>query len=656
MTFLFLLCSINYCDSLASSGQQNQVFPNQKTTVVKPEDSKNQPKFEFENRLQIPELYEGDWIDGKRTFRLTVKNSFKEFLRGKLTPTAGINGPYLGPTLKMNRGDKVEISVLNKLQETTTMHWHGMHVPAKMDGTPHQQIESGKQWIAKFPVDQQAATLWYHPHPHKRTGPQVHSGLAGLLIVDDRSSTQQPLPKDYGVDDIPIILQDRKFDQNGQFVVPKKAKHLGDRVLVNGTLNPFLEVAPKKVRFRILNGSNSRVFYVGFEDERTFLQIATDGGLLNRPVSKKRIILGAGERAEILVDFSDRKDAVLRSYSEYRPKRLAAMKKNGVHLGDFKLLRISPLKDIAPPTDSEKILTHATKLNEIERIPKTKSTVVRKMQMGIKKEATGPQDTTSGANRLADTPKLTISPGEKIENANERINFKEMDMHRVDERVLLGSTEMWVLTNDSNRAHPFHIHLVQFQIYEKNGSKPAGADLGWKDTVLVEPGDEIKIIMKFDKYSDPQTPYMYHCHILEHEDQGMMGQFLIVKKPDALKLFRNQPTVAVFIAGLNCKHCLEQIRLFDKNLKKSGVNFVVIAPEFVSKEKAKQITDAPIIGDPKKDLAGWFGLLHLGPAHGTLIVDNHGEVVWSDTNDEPYMNIDRILHRVKKLEKNRPSN
>ena len=192
---------------------------------------------DFSNELFIPPLDEGEMVNGTRRFRLVVATSEKQFLPGRKTQTAGINGPYLGPTLRMRRGDKVSLTVENQLDQVTTMHWHGMHVPAKMDGTPHQEIGSGDSWTASFPVDQQAATLWYHPHPHGNTGPQVYSGLAGQLWIDDKGTESLDLPRTYGVDDIPLIIQDRNLTRNNQFRLPGGVG-LGTTILINGTLDP----------------------------------------------------------------------------------------------------------------------------------------------------------------------------------------------------------------------------------------------------------------------------------------------------------------------------------------------------------------------------------------------------------------------------------
>ena len=268
----------------------------------------------FENKLLIPDQLFGTVVDGRRQFDLTVAEGSREFLPGKKTPTAGINGPFLGPTLRLRRGEDVDLIVQNNLDEMTTMHWHGMHVPARMDGTPHQKIEPGESWTASFQVDQQAAPLWYHPHPHGNTGRHVYRGVTGLMWIDDDNSDVLDLPKTYGVDDIPLVIQDRLFDDDGAFrFALNQGAVYGNTMLINGTWSPFLQVESRRVRFRLLNGSNARIYYIGVDDNRVFHQIATDGGFLETPLQTNRVILAPGERAEILVDFSDGAEVVLKA-------------------------------------------------------------------------------------------------------------------------------------------------------------------------------------------------------------------------------------------------------------------------------------------------------------------------------------------------------
>ena len=466
----------------------------------------------FENKLLIPDQLFGTVVDGRRQFDLTVAAGSREFLPGKQTPTAGVNGPFLGPTLRLRRGEDVDLIVRNNLDEMTTMHWHGMHVPARMDGTPHQKIEPGESWTASFQVDQQAAPLWYHPHPHGNTGRHVYRGVTGLLWIDDDNSDALDLPKTYGVDDIPLVIQDRLFDDDGafRFAVNQGAVY-GNTMLINGTWSPFLQVESRRIRFRLLNGSNARIYYIGFGDSRVFHQIATDGGFLETPLQTNRVILAPGERAEILVDFSDGAEVVLKSYPEAGWLETIESFFGGIGTGNLELLKIVP----RPATRTSHALPE--RLNTIARIDASRAAKTRPMVLG------GPIQGGQGGRFAQGGP----GPGPPI-------NGKTMDMGRIDEVVRLGDIEIWEVDNRGGQAHPFHVHLVQFQILDRNGQPPTDAELGWKDTVLVPAGDIVRIIMPFERYADPEVPYMYHCHIMEHEDNGMMGQFLVVEEPEQL--------------------------------------------------------------------------------------------------------------------------
>ena len=478
----------------------------------------------FENELQIPDQVFGAVVDGRRQFHLTVAEGTREFLPGKQTPTAGVNGPYLGPTVRLRRGELVDLVVHNNLDEGTTMHWHGMHVPARMDGTPHQMIEPGASWTASFQVNQQAAPLWYHPHPHGRTGRQVYRGVSGLMWIDDANSEALDLPRTYGVDDIPLVIQDRQFDDDGAFrFALNQGAVYGDTMLINGTWNPFLNVEARLIRFRLLNGSNARIYYIGFDDDRRFHQIGTDGGFLETPLHTNRVVLAPGERAEILVDFSDGAELVLKSYPEAGLLETIESYLGGIGTGNLQLLKILPRTAKSP--------THAIqeRLNSVPRIDPGTAAKTRPMVLaGPIQGGRGGRCGGRGRGR---------GQGQGLP-----INGKLMDMSRIDEVVRLGDVEIWEVTNRGGQPHPFHVHLVQFQILDRNGEPPVGAELGWKDTVLVPPGDLVRIIMPFERYADPEVPYMYHCHIMEHEDNGMMGQFLVVDGPEQLSWHaRNEP-------------------------------------------------------------------------------------------------------------------
>ena len=235
--------------------------------------------------LPIPPLLE----TRNGVYRLHVKEGFKKFFSQSLTKTYGINGDFLGPTLRFKTGEQVRLHVKNELSEDVTLHWHGMEVAGKSDGGPHQVVKPKETWVTGFQVAQPASMCWYHPHTMHKTGEQVYKGLAGLIYIEDEEEAALPLPREYGVDDIPVVLQDRRFDARGQFMY---VRSMHDRMmglqcnvfLANGEIQPYLEVEPKPLRLRILNGANARIFQLGFDKDVSVAQIAGDSSLLPTPV------------------------------------------------------------------------------------------------------------------------------------------------------------------------------------------------------------------------------------------------------------------------------------------------------------------------------------------------------------------------------------
>jgi len=449
--------------------------------------------------LPIPERLEGS------LFNLDMRPGEREFLPGLSAPTKGYNGDYLGPTLVVRSGSDVTINVTNNIGVTTTTHWHGMHVPAVMDGGPHQRIEPGETWTASFPVLNRAATYWYHPHPHAQlsqgiifdpasTGYQVYEGLAGLLIVEDAMSDMLPLPRSYGQDDIPLILQDRRFNADGSLMhfpsdfnaATDPALRKGGHFLVNGAEGPVVDVGAQVVRLRILNASNARVYNLGFSDNRTFYQIVSDGGFLSAPVPLSRLILAPAERAEILVDLGadEGQTVTLRSFNggngtTFVPRPL----QDSWDTADFDLLAIR-----VGSATADAVRTLPGALLAVARIPESEAL-----------NAGSPRQFELAANPFG-------------------INGKRMDMAIIDQRIRLGDTEVWEITNPNTQAHPFHVHGDSFQILSRDGAPPPEHELGWKDVVLVRPFETVRIIKRFHDHADPVNPYMFHCHILEHED------------------------------------------------------------------------------------------------------------------------------------------
>lgn len=455
-------------------------------------DQSNVGELAFENRLAIPELLEPT-IDeqGRKVFDLEFMAGETEFLPGKQTDTWGLNGTYLGPTLRASQGDEVLINVTNGVDETTTLHWHGMHLPAEMDGGPHQMIAPGDTWSPTWTIDQPAATLWYHPHIHGATAEHVYRGAAGMFLLDDPELQALDLPDTYGVDDIPLIVQDKNFNGDGSLNYGEKflgsVGVLGDTILANGTYSPYFEATTELVRFRVLNASNARVYNLGFTDDREYALIGTDSGLLEQPVTLTRLQLSPGERAEIVVRVSSGDEVILRSFEPDLGLDFAGDRLDG---GDdtFDILQIRAAEQLTPSA----------------RLPSELVSIDR------------PDEASASRTRTFEL------------NGGSRINDQKMDMGRIDEVVTEGDTEIWEVTNGSDRYHNFHVHMVHFIVLSIDGEEPPPELSGWKDTVFVPPDSTVRFIARFEGYSDPDSPYMFHCHVLMHEDDGMMGQFVVV--------------------------------------------------------------------------------------------------------------------------------
>lgn len=427
--------------------------------------------------LRLPELAVPDSESASEiTYTVTAQAGETAFLEGEKTQTLGYNGSYLGPVLVVHEGQEVHIKTENQLSEPTSFHWHGVKLPSDMDGGPHHPVGPNETMQVDFTVNQEAATLWFHPHALGTTAEQVYAGLAGLIFVEDDNSDQLDLPKDYGVNDFPLIVQDRTFDADNQFDYAGTYSPdgtYGDTLLVNGTINPYVEVKNELVRLRVVNGSNARNYTFGLGNGAVFHQIASDGGFLEQPVALKSATLTPGERAEIIVDLS--------SYGKGDTVKLMD--------GDATVLALN----VTEETDAQTAL------------PETLNAI--------------PEMTTQGAA----VQQFTLSGMSFMVN----INGNQFDMDRIDTEQLLNETVIWEVHNAQDMmgsmVHPFHIHGVQFQVLSRDGVEPPQNEQGWKDTIAVYPGETVRLAVAFPE----KGVFMYHCHILEHEDNGMMGQIRV---------------------------------------------------------------------------------------------------------------------------------
>nr|WP_276154831.1 MULTISPECIES: multicopper oxidase domain-containing protein [unclassified Sulfitobacter] len=439
---------------------------------------------------------------------LEAVNGRHRFAENFEAETLGWSQDHLGPTLRMRRGRTARLTARNRLDSPITAHWHGLHVPGWQDGGPQSLIAPGQELEMSLDIDQPAGTFWYHSHPHGRTGYQVYRGLAGMLLIDDDDKASNSLPLDYGVDDIPLIIQDKSFSPTGALEYDDDgmaAMHgfRGDRIAVNGALGPKARVPQGFVRFRLLNASNSRVYALRFNNNRSFHQIGSDAGLLPAPVQRRKLQLAPAERAEILIDFSDGADAQM--VSEDVPVEMMGgmMGGNSGPATRGNAFRVLDIEVDRSRTGAIKALpqelpgAHLPEFGEPVRRRRFQLNMM--MGMGMMRGMFGGR------------PKLGI-------------NGKTYDMDRIDQQVRLGETEVWEITSDM-MSHPFHVHGTSFRVLSKNG-KPVGfGEVGMKDVVWVESSAEI--LVRFDKPATADAPFMYHCHILEHEDSGMMGQFTV---------------------------------------------------------------------------------------------------------------------------------
>ena len=461
-----------------------------------------------QNSLNIPPTIEST------TVNLLLDEGTTNFYPGITTNTMGANGALLGPTLIMNQGDNMNMIVENQLSDTTTIHWHGMHVGPEDDGGPHSIILPGATWNPQFTVLDKAGLNWYHPHMHLHTDKHVSKGIAGLIIIRDTEEAGMNLPMSYGVDEFPIVLQTKGFDAAGQILVHTD---LDTSVMVNGTVDATVDFPAQVVRLRVLNGASQRVMELGFSDNRSFSLIGTDGGILTAPVSLTRYRIAPGQRADILVNLSTSlgQNFQLMNFAAELPNAIYGASQPGMGPGATGSLpdyTSNPLN--GSNYDMLDITVTAQTASPILTIPSSLAVFSPLLEASANTTRTLTFTSTGGMGNLA---------GPFV------INGATFDMSVFNYTVPLGNTEIWSLTNQTPIAHPFHIHDVQFFILDINGTPPPPSLQGFHDVVLVPGGmGTVRFIAQFNDHSNDSIPYMYHCHMLTHEDMGMMGQFLVV--------------------------------------------------------------------------------------------------------------------------------
>jgi blue copper oxidase len=392
---------------------------------------------------------------------------------GHLSDALVYNGSLPGPTIRASRGQTASITLANRLaRDDTTIHWHGMLVETAQDGQPHDAVAPGAQRTYSFPVAQRATFNWYHPHPHNLVSPQVAMGLAGGFVITDTDENALGLPS--GKYEVPLVIRDAQLDSRGQLQYkPSSTGYLGSTPLVNGTTDATLDVDPAVYRLRVLNGAPARVFRLALDSGAAFRLIGNDGGLLEAPAGVTEVMLGPAERVDLLVDL------------------------RGRSVGDRIMLRCLDAR-------WDLLELHVT---------------------GTAGGGSIPTGSLSSIPLLGD-PVVTR---EFSFDGMSRINGQIYDLHRTDFQVPFGQTERWRFTTGGNAPHPVHVHGTHFQVVSRGGNRQRSSVLpwerGWKDTVLLQKGETVEVLIRFDAY---RGRYLIHCHQLEHEDSGMMMNFVVV--------------------------------------------------------------------------------------------------------------------------------
>jgi blue copper oxidase len=506
----------------------------------------------FKNPLHLPgeEGLMGVLDASDAPVRFTAHKERVEILPGKradlLAYRAERDGKtYVNPTIRVQEGKEFSAEFTNDLDEETTVHWHGLHVDWRMDGHPFRPLAPGATYRYSFPLQDRGGTYWYHPHPHGRTAIQTYSGLAGLFLVEDGDERKltENLDLKLGETDLPLLIQDKVFDEGGNVVyVPGVMRKV---ILINLTPNPYLEMGARTYRFRVLNGSNARTYRLAFtkagEDELLPYQIiGTDGGLLDRPREAREVFLSPAERMDVLLDLSSfevGEEVVLRSlpfdpmHHEHEMKMGGGME-HMEHMGHID--HTSHMDDMGHHHHMDHHVSVA-QLSDGSAFYLLKLVVAEKTEYSRSVPETLSRLPQLDRSRATSRP-ITVSMTTDDRGMQWLINGKTHEMDEFPIVVQKGAKEIWEIHNDEkSMPHPMHIHGFQFRVLERIGSPEQLAhlvvdekgrlvtDLGWKDTVLVWPGETVKWLIDFSHDFEGEQLYMFHCHILEHETAMMIN-------------------------------------------------------------------------------------------------------------------------------------
>ncbi|PHM48611.1 cell division protein FtsP [Xenorhabdus miraniensis] len=437
-----------------------------------------------QTKLPLPPLLEPR---GGQPLFLAIQKAKWSFNGQNKVHVWGINGHYLGPTIRVRRGDDVKLIYSNRLSEPVSMTVGGLLVPGTLMGGASRLIAPGENWSPVIPIDQPAATCWYHANTPHRMARHVYTGLAGMWLVEDESSRGLPLPEHYGVDDFPVILQDKRLDNFGvpQYDPPANQGFLGDTLVVNGVENPFVEVARGWVRLRLLNASNARRFQLELSDGRPFYMVGTDQGLLPAPVAIQQLPLAPGERREVLVDMSKVESVTITAgESASVMDRLKGLFEPSTKLLSTTVLTLKASGLLPLVTDQlpSQLVLDNTQINSS----------IRSRQLALGDYSQG-------------------------------INGSVLNEHRTDIASQQGAWERWIITTSTPQ--PFHIEGVRFKVISLNGNRPEPQDYGWKDTVWIDERAELLVNMMQPSYEN--FPFMYYSQILEMADRGVAGRLIV---------------------------------------------------------------------------------------------------------------------------------
>jgi spore coat protein A, manganese oxidase len=465
----------------------------------------------FRVPLPVPPVKQPARTDGTTDYyQIAQREASMEILPGLQTPILGYDSRFPGSTIESRSGRRTVVRHVNELSVPIAVHLHGGHTPAASDGYPtdlvlpvngnphngmhHTMLGDVSQGHRdyEYPLNQRAATLWYHDHRMDFTGPQVYRGLAGFHIVRDDEEAALPLP--HGEREIPLMITDRAFEADGSFRYPSKDPSLqlepgvddeymegvlGDVIIVNGAPWPVLEVAAARYRFRLLNASNARRYGLALDparDAKSFIQIGSDGGLLPRPVAHDVVDVAPAERFDVVVDFS----------AYHIGDEITLVNR----LGSGSTRRIMQFRVVRREPDDSAV---PDRLAELEELDRGRATVTRMWR---------------------------FTRGRIGNHVGWVVNGRPFDPNRMDAQPKLGDVEIWRFGTDLH--HPVHVHLAHFQVIRRGNGGPGPFDGGWKDTVDVRPAEHVDVAVRFTDY---KGPYVMHCHNLEHEDMAMMAAF-----------------------------------------------------------------------------------------------------------------------------------